>query len=165
MRHFTETVYNFDELTPEVQAKVLDHFRETEDFPFLSEDMRYCALELLANNGISVDGDIKVYYDLGYSQGDGAMFEGDFDWKHYHAWVRQSGRYSHYNSKTIEMQTAKGNDVTAKVATEFNELYIDICRQLERYGYDIMENALTDVNLTDMIEANEYEFYADGRLV
>ena len=167
MRHFTteHTVYNFDELSPEAQAHAIDYFRDTEEFTFLGDDMAEELYQMLANNKITYDEPPKVYFSLGYSQGDGAMFEGTVYWKAWRAKIKQSGHYYHYNSKDIELTSIKTDkEAPDKTYDEFNELYIEICSKLEKYGYSIIEAMTSDEYIIDMINANEYEFDINGGL-
>lgn len=170
MRTFTteHTVYKFNELSDEAKEKALEKQREFEgeDMPFLTEDMQDHLTEvLLPEHKIKYEkSNLRIYYSLSYSQGDGAMFEGTFKWRGYDVAVEQSGHYSHYNSKSINIETRHGNDASKKVYEEFNEIYVEICQKLEKYGYDEIEYRLKDETLIETIEANEYEFYEDGRI-
>lgn len=173
MRTAQTKVYSFEELSKEAQKKAVDYFRETNDFFFLEDCMNERLHKLLQENKIKDDNDTseagtkptQVFYSLSYSQGDGAMFEGVFFWKSYTAVIKQSGHYNHYNSKIIELYSTKtGKDAKEDVYTEFNDIYINICKQLEDYGYSIIEEENSEEHIKDMIHANEYEFISTGEL-
>jgi len=159
-------VYNFDELERDIQEKVLNKFRENEDFPCMSEDLSYELETLLKIYKIKYNDTPKLYYSLSYSQGDGVMFEGTVYWKSYVAIIKQSGHYYHYNSKEIELFSIKTDkDASEKVYKEFNGIYVDICQKLEKIGYDNIDYILDEKNITENIEANEYEFKENGVLI
>lgn len=170
MRQVTHTynVYKFDELTKEAQERALDYFRESEDFPFLEESMQYKLEQLLEQSKIRYDETPTVQYSLSWSQGDGAMFYGRVYWRQYTIDIEHSGRYYHYNSKTFDINLTNGNNISGKVyervEQEFNELYVDICHELERYGYAEIDYILSEESIKELIDANEYEFTEDGRL-
>lgn len=54
-----------------------------------------------------------------------------------------------------------------KVITEFeksiNKWYSQVCDTMENFGYDTKENLYSDDNIKSYIEANEWEFFIDGR--
>lgn len=162
------TVYNFDELSAEVQSKVIKDFQQSEHeyvFQWLDKDMQ-CELEELLNQNKFKNANVNVYYSLSYCQGDGAMFEGTLQYKGWNVSIKQVGHYYHYNSKSINIESVNtGLDASQKIYEEFNELYIDICKKLERYGYEAIEAATSEEAIIDLINASEYEFYSDGKLV
>lgn len=167
MRKFTteHTVYEFDELSKDAQEKAIENYREGLDFPWLTDDIANRLEELLKENKITYDELPKIYYSLSYCQGDGAMFEGTIYWKAWTITAKQSGHYYHYNSKELSIYSTKtGKDAPDDVYDKFNDVYVSISKELEKYGYDVMETALSDENMIDIIQANEYEFYADGSI-
>ena len=54
-----------------------------------------------------------------------------------------------------------------KVITEFeksiNKWYLQVCDTMEKFGYDTKENLYSDDNIKSYIEANEGEFFINGR--
>jgi hypothetical protein len=149
MRTFTteHTVYNFNELSKEAQAVAIEKQREFENEvmnDWLSDDLAYKLEELLKQHKMKCD-DPKIYYSLNYCQGDGAMFEGTIYWKSWKVEARQSGHYYHYNSKTFwNTESVKtGRDMPDETAKIFNDEYVAICQELEKYGYDCIETALS----------------------
>jgi len=169
MRTYTtrHTVYGFDELAKDVQAKVIEKFAQDEyehGLNFMTEDMTaYLLDELLPRHKMKTN-NAKIYYRLSYSQGDGAMFEGTIQWRGYTVSIRQSGHYYHYNSKEFTIETRHGNDAKESVYDLFNDLYVEICKDLAKYGYEYIDGATSIETVTENIRANEYEFYEDGRL-
>ena len=165
MRTIQQTVYTFDELSEKAKEKAIQKQRDFEEefgLPSLLREYLYDTLkQQLKKYDMSCDKP-KIYYSLNYCQGDGAMFEGTVTYKNYVATITHSGRYTHYNSKDIELLTIKGNEVSSHKQEEFDALYVTICKELERAGYAFIEDYLTDESMAEDIRANEYEFYEDG---
>lgn len=172
MRKFTteHTVYSFDELSSEAKEKALQQQREYVNESindYLPDTLADYLPELLKKHGMKCD-DPKIWYSLNYSQGDGAMFEGIVYWKSWQIDVRQHGMYYHYNAKQFwnieSVKTGREPRDYDKTERAFNDEYVAVCQELEKYGYDEIENQLADENLIEDINANGYEFYADGRI-
>lgn len=68
----TVKIYPFSELSEEVQNKLIEEYRNDGGDPFASEDVSDYFKEEL--NGLGYT-DAKVYWSLGYCQGDGMAFE------------------------------------------------------------------------------------------
>ena len=155
-------VYKFEELSQEAREKAMQNWNENEEYEWLSDDMNWKLEELLKK--AKIDGKAKISYSLGYSQGDGAMFEGEFNWKKYRISISQSGHYYHYNSKDITIENEEGENFSDEVYEKFDELYVSICKELEKYGYDVIEQAESEENLKDMFDANDYTFLENGEM-
>lgn len=167
MRHYTteHTVYNFDELDKSSQEYAIEKYQEDMDYYGLEDEMDYILEGLLKKNKITYDELPKVYYSFSYCQGDGAMFQGTVYWKSWTADIKQSGNYYHFNSKLIDLYSTKtGNYPKDAVYEQFNALYVDICRDLERAGYKYIEDMRSDEAIADHLQANKYEFYASGEV-
>lgn len=171
MRTFTteHTVYTLDELSPEARAKAIKDWQDSEseygDWHWLEDDVRYKLDELFEEHGITDKG-TSLHYSLGYSQGDGASFTGDIEWKAWRASIGKNSwgnHYEHWNSVSIEEMTSLKTDKDAPEDTQGKLLSIihDIGKELERYGYDCIETHLSDENAEGMLEGDE--FYEDGR--
>lgn len=164
-------IYTFDELSQEAKDKALNDYFAEESFDFLSEDMEYKLTELLAENQIKIsDGDkLKIQYSLSNCQGDGAMFEGRYEWNGYEVSIKQSGHYYHFNSKQIEMwqekhDTCETVDASEEVYKQFDNLYVSICKELARYGYDVIETYQSEESFKDICEENGYTFLSTGEM-
>jgi len=154
-------VYTYDELSKEAKERARQDWIEDDELSFLSDDMQYKADELVKEAGIK--GDVsRVFYSLSYCQGDGAMFEGDFEWKDHNIKVRHSGHYYHENSKDIEM--TKDGEWTDEKEQEFDAIYIDICQELAKYGYDCIETSQSEENIRETFLANDYTFLENGEM-
>jgi hypothetical protein len=169
MKTVTKTykVYTFPELSKDAKEKALNKWNENNDFPFLEEYLHDQCEELLKQNKIK--GDLTaVSYSLSYCQGDGAMFEGTFEWEKYTAVIKHSGHYYHYNSKTIELigENEHGTfDADEETYTQFDELYVTICKKLADTGYKEIEYQQSAEVFAETCEANGYNFLSDGTMV
>lgn len=159
-------VYTYDELNETAKENALNNYRESNDYPFLSEDIQeYINQELEKHNIKNVFDDLKVYYSLSYSQGDGVVFEGTFKSGDNTFKVKQTGHYTHEYSKTIEgFKTENGEDTTAKEDADFNSLFIDICKDAKKYGYSLIEFEDSEENIKDIFESNDYKFLENGEV-
>lgn len=171
----TYNVYKLEELTPKAQEKARAKWAESNEYYFLSDYLNERLHELLEEKGIKDLNDTskagtrptQVLYSLGYSQGDGAMFEGMFQWKEYTINVKQSVRYYHYNSKNFSIvltETEEEPDNYQEIEQAFNEIYTKICKELERYGYDFIEYEDSMEAFKEACDANEYMFLEDGTM-
>jgi hypothetical protein len=169
-------VYKLEELPKEAQEKALEEHRKYTEYYGLSYLLTERLQELLKDNKIVDTNDTSkagtkptnVLYSLSYCQGDGAMFEGDFVYtyngKEYTITIKHSGIYYHSNSKNIYVRDMEGEDVDEweDVEKSLNDVYISICKQLEREGYDFMEYEDSMESFSESCEANEYTFTIDG---
>lgn len=163
----TYTVYTYAELPKKSQELAIDKWKETDEYDFLQEDMEYKLDELLKKTKIILQYDsVNIYYSLSCCQGDGAMFEMLGEWKYYGKTydikVKHSGMYNHFNSKEIDITDEDGEWASVKVCERFNNLYVDICQELARYGYDCIDAHNEEANIIDIFEANEYMFNIFG---
>lgn len=169
MRQITHTIYQYDELTPEAQAKARDWYRDiSDDSPFLSEYMQETADELLTKYGFREIVSSIPYYSLGYSQGDGAMiaFSAKFTYKRkkYDIEVRQNGHYNHERSTYLVIQNKDQELISEALEKEIEEaVLVPMFRELAKAGYSYIEAENEDDNVADNIRANEYEFYENGK--
>lgn len=160
-------LYEYSELKPKAQKKALNDWNENSIEEYvLQVDLDNYLSDLMEDNKIKRAGSDypKIWYSLGYSQGDGAMFEGTFQWKGYTINVKQSGHYYHAYSKDIEMTTDKKAGVSIQTSKKFEDVYIKICKALERRGYEIIEDMQSEAYFIEQCNANEYTFREDGTM-
>lgn len=136
----------------EIGFKIVDLKTEIGDtafYPFLEEDLTEVLKEKLKEKKIKVISDLKVYYDLSYSQGSGFCFVGDFEFKNCVFRIEHNFFYYHEHSTNINLITYKDKDwfdltkkqeeIAQKIEKEFINLYISICREVRDFGYSIIE--------------------------
>lgn len=161
-------LYTLDELSEEARAKAIGDRRQDEwewGMEWLPDDMQYKLDELLEEHGI-YGVDTELHYSFSYSQGDGASFTGDIEWKSWRATITKNQwgtQYSHWNSVYINEMTSLKTDKEAPEDTQDKLLAIihDIGKELERYGYDCIETYTSDENIAELLQ--DEEFYENGR--
>jgi len=182
MEQKTIIVYDFEELKEDIQEKVLNHFRETNDYHFLEENLQEHLREILEEYKIKCLDEPRLRYSLGYSKGDGLSFVGAFEFQGVRFYCKEgnlSNYYCHSNTIDIEMEELEDEendgDLTEelqlikikeyeKTENEFNEFYHDICKKLEKIGYEEIEYQDSDENIKDNIQINEYKFTENGEI-
>lgn len=68
-------------------------------------------------------------------------------------------------SSTINTDCDNINNVVDIVRGKLEDLYIDICGNLEKQGYDDIECQFSDECIIENIKCNEYEFTKEGKLI
>ena len=176
MKTKTINLYTLEELSEDSREKAHGKWIVDNDYHLLSDYLNERLHELLEENGIKDTNDTskagtkptQVLYSLSCSQGDGAMFEGEYIYTYkltsYLIEIKHSGMYYHSNSKSYTTTDLEGEDVDngEEVEQEFDVIYRKICKELERYGYDYIEYEDSMENFGQACEANEYTFEANG---
>lgn len=168
MKTKTINLYTINELSPEAQEKARQDYIAHNDYEFLEDDMIcYLKEELLPTYNIIPDNNLSIRYSLSYCQGDGAMFEGTVTWDNkYRVKIQHSGHYCHYNSKDFEIFDFDMGEAIydSELDKKFDDVYVKICEDLAKYGYDVMETSDSMENFKETCEANDYYFTNDGEL-
>ena len=163
------SVYEFKELEPKAKERAKKDWYDNEDYPMLSEDLtEFVKGQLEANQIIANDGP-KVMYSLSYSQGDGLMFTGQFQYKDINVKVKHSGHYYHSNSADFyftndDGEDIEGNETYQATIEEFKSIYKTICKDAEKAGYAETDYRMTDEEFQEHCEANDYNFYENGKM-
>ncbi len=188
MRIITKEVFSFEELSSEAKEKAISVERRLGfDSNFMTDVILESFTEKLDEIGFPTD---EIFFSLSNCQGDGVAFYGEIDIEKYlkdnikykrilelkdeitfniarNSW---SNHYSHYNTMTLEIDY---NDIENKTDIELiqeleiqlQEFIKDKSKELEKIGYDIIEDIESDEAIIETIQANEYEFYSDGELI
>lgn len=175
MKTKTINLFSFDELAPEAQKKAHADYRTENTYFFLSHELNERLHELLEENGIKDNNNTSrpgteptpVLYSLSSSQGDGVMFAGDFEFQGHALTVKHEGHYYHSMSKQITWHDFEGEDKESqeeKIASDFEEIYQKICKQLESYGYEFIEHEDSLEAFQEACEGNDYTFREDGTM-
>lgn len=163
MKTTTIKLYEYSELAEEAKKKALDAWNENSDMPFLPSMLQdECGQLLKAHDIKCLSNHPKCLYSLSYCQGDGLMFEGKFEWKDYYAIIKHDGRYYHSNSKTYELVDAEGVEAPQASCDAFEAIYQDICKKLEKLGYELIAEETSEAHFIDECNANEWTFEANG---
>jgi len=162
-------VYEFKELNKDIQEKVLNRFREQNEYDFLEENLTESLKDLLKKNKIKVvNDDLKIHYSLSYCQGDGVCFIGLFKWKKFLIRIKHNFQYYHKRSTDINVLKVdkEGNEEDAEEKDEeaFKNLYYNICDKIEKEGYSEIEVQDSEENLKEIININEYKFFENGEI-
>ncbi len=165
MKTFSINLFDYSELSEEAKKKARNTYKANNDYYNLENDMIDFINQLLPE--YEIEGDATPYWSLSYCQGDGAMFEGSFYWKGYSVNVKHSGRYYHSNCKEIDIVDSSKDDspdAPKEVYQEFEELYQEICKKLEKHGYSCIEYEDSEEFIADQFDCNEYKFLESGKV-
>lgn len=154
-------LYKFSELSDKAKQKAIDKWYENEDYPFLSDNLTEAVIEKLHERGCEFS-DIKLLYSLGYSQGDGLCFTGTIQKDGYKLQLTHRARYYHSRSVDMEFTDQHGYDIE-EVET-LKDIYFDICREVEKIGYDELEYRMTFDEFSELSDENDYDYTEDGKL-
>jgi hypothetical protein len=161
-------VYEYQELTQDAQKIAYNNWRSGVEHDFLEESMLEKLSTLLKKNKIKEEDNTQVGYSLSYCQGDGAMFYGNFTYKKYFITVKHSGRYYHYNSKEIYSISREDRELTDdehdKIYHDFEVVYVKICKELEKYGYECIEAEESLESFKACCEDYNYTFRENGKM-
>lgn len=161
MKEVTIKLYTYAELSEEAKAKALAKYNEVNDDPMLQAHLGNLVKEELDARKIKYDTDsINVLYSLGYSQGDGLMFEGTLYDDHGRTIkITHAGHYYHSHSREIDYPEASEREYS-----DFEKVYQAVCKKTEKAGYDEVEYQQSEENFREACEANEWTFEADGKM-
>ena len=158
------TIYKYNELSEKIKEKLLekeidnciDDYAEIQ----LEEDMKYKAKELLEKYFGQKAQFNKVYYDLSYCQGCGAMIDFYINYYNLDIHIQHCGRYSHQNSFEIKyLDYAYLND---KRENFLKEKVYDMNCEFTKFGYEMLEWENFIESAKENLE--EYEFLENGEI-
>jgi len=177
--------YKFSELADDVKDKVIEKWYETEDYPFLADDLT----ESLRDKAPYWQ-EPKLQYSLSYCQGDGLSFSARLDIPaflaiHFKDHTRRKaienyiykisalgnrGRYCFASENDIEMECQYNHKEFKrldKLADHVLEMaksdYMGLCHDLQKEGYAALEYRMTHEEFADHADANDYQYLEDGR--
>lgn len=161
MKTKTITLYEYSELSPEAFQKAYRKWYEQEEDPFMQSHMINLLTEKLDERGIKYDTDsIDVRYSLSYCHGDGFMFIGNVTWHGETVTVTHNDHhYCHMYTAGIET-----GDLGSKDVDSFKAMYQEVCKEMERIGYDHIEAITSEEAFKEACEANEWTFREDGTM-
>lgn len=163
MRIIKQNIYNFDELSKDIQEKLIEKEKENQKELFLEcfllDEMQEKAKELLQKYFKNNAEFKNVYYSLSYCQGDGAMI--GFDLKYYNKTltIKHQGYYCHERSFRIcENDFA----LSEKQEKKLKEKIIKINKELCEFGYNLIEYDISDEKVKELLQENEY--FSNGEI-
>ena len=195
MKIMETKVHSFNELSDDAKETAIANYRENN----LDYEWWDCSFDVFKTMGVLMGIDIDAIYFSGFaSQGDGACFEGDYEYKkgslkaiknhaprdtdlhdvaqrlflaqkpafyQLTANVKQRGHYLHENCTDISVSDkddfAVSQDQCEEVREALRAFMQWIYTRLEA-EYDYLQS---DDAIKESIEANEYEFTANGEMV
>jgi hypothetical protein len=171
------SVYHFKELSREAKDRAIKDWYEDEDYPFLEDNLTESCKGLLEQHKIT--GGPTLGYSLSYSQGDGLNFTGSFQWRGYSVNISHSWRYPFASASEITLYDKGDEELISasaridpeldkskegKKLNQFIKIYLDICRQLEKEGYGILEYRMDDKEFAEHCKSNGYNFFKNGKM-
>lgn len=188
-----KNIYTFDELSDDQKQAVFENWRTEYQDDFWSENIIYDATEIATLMGIDIDkiyfsgfscqgdgacftgnyaykkGSVKAVKNY-YASVDTRLHEivqtlCDLQKPHFYRLtcsIKHSGHY--YHEFCTQIDTYVGEDTTPYVLGSINEVLRDFMRWIYKQLETEYEYTQSDEYITDTIEANEYEFYADGSI-
>jgi hypothetical protein len=188
MKTIRTKVYQFNELNDKAKSYAIE--QERNDYQQHGEPLyffeEYCK-DRAAEEGFN---DCQFQWSLGYCQGDGLSFScNDFDLKKFLTENTRLSRFINVYAANLKVEI-KGNtgrycfasrsDVDLylenykKDYPNFESLiphlleclegkYLALCKELQETGYKWIEAEDEESAIIDRIEANEYDFTADGK--
>lgn len=153
----TYNIYKFDELSKEVQGKVIkreaEGIKELEIEDFLKEEMEFYAQQLLEENFGDKAIFKNVYYDLSYCQGSGAMIEFDLEYSGKNLEIRHGGgHYYHKHSFNIY-----GDNLSEFQYSFVYKAVVEVNEELEKLGYTFIEEDRTSQAIEQLKNCMFYE--------
>lgn len=162
MKTITKTfnIYNFDELSKEVQEKVIkkevEDIKELEIEDFLKEEMEFYAQQLLEENFGDKATYKRVLYDLSYCQGSGAMIEFDLIYYGKSLSIKHDNYCHYYHANSFEI-VELDKELTKKQYENLKEKIYNINKELEKLGYEFIEEDRTSQAIEQLKDCMFYE--------
>lgn len=156
----TYNIYKFDELPQEVQQKVIEKesesLRESEIEGFLKDEMEFYAEQLLEENFGDKATYKRVLYDLDYCQGDGAMIEFNLTYYGKSLSIKHDKYCHYYHANSFEI-VELDKELTQKQHDELCKKIYNINKELEKLGYEFIEEDRTDAAIEQLKDCMFYE--------
>ena len=160
MQTITKTfnIYNYDELSEDIKELLLEKQKENCGEIYceccLLEDMEEKAIDLLSKYFGEKAKFNRVFYDLGYCQGDGAMIEFNLTYYNKELKIKHSGYYYHELCFEID-----GDYLTDKQYKQLKEKIYKMNVELKKFGYAQIEQDFGEWALDELTEKT---FYING---
>lgn len=186
-------VFKFDELSVEAKERARQDYCEIEDYSFLIEEelkqtdecfdevkLQY-SLSYCQGDGLSFSGELNLrkFLTLVYSKKrklNKKMIDLLCDWIYSVESAGNEGRYYFCSKSDIkytedyslekemsEFRYLIIDKLWENVLAEIQNYYVELCRQLEKYGYSILTYRMTDEEFSEHCEIDDYQFLEDGK--
>lgn len=166
MREITQIIYEFKELSEEVQEKLIkqeiEYQKEAYCESFLKEDMEEKAKKLLEKyfKGKAIFS--KIYYSLNYCQGDGAMIEFELEYYGKLIYIKHDNYCRYYHERSFCIEYPNYDNLTENQEVLLTDKIEKMNEELARHGYELIEQEHSREEIIDLLSDNEY--YADGTI-
>lgn len=185
-------VYDFKELSKEAKYYAIEKWYENEDYPFLEdyiqeelhqldeheifEDIKLqYSLSYCQGDGLSFSAHInlKNFLDNIYSKKLQQFKKDTIQNYIYKCYSKgNTGHYCYASKSDIEYYENYQNGIERKyidilwqdILEEIKKYYMNICNNLEKYGYSILEYRMNDEEFSEFCEDNEYKFFENGKM-
>lgn len=158
----TYNIYKFDELSQEIQEKVVkreaEGIKELEIEDFLKDEMEFYAQQLLEENFKDKAIFKNVYYDLSYCQGSGAIIEFELNYYGKNLIVQHDVYCHYYHANSFEI-VELDKELTKKQYENLKEKIYNINKELAKLGYEFIEEDRTSQAIEQL---NNCMFYENG---
>ncbi len=191
MQTVTINTYKFSELSEEAKKKAIDWYKDLESqdlLPFFADECNETleaagfvgakvsySLGWCQGDGLSFNAD---YYskleelflaDLGAGKERTAKLLAESCTQ---VIKGNTGRYCYASKSDIDLYIDANNynelnninATVGRVLSSFEDLYMDICKKLEKQGYAEIDWSLSDECIIENIEANDYDFLETGKV-
>jgi hypothetical protein len=174
MKDFTVRRFAFAELDKEGQEKAIEqevqHAHKNIDSDLITEILIDHIAWHVTEQKKQTLYDLDVLWSLSYSQGDGVSFKGSLTKEEatgieFPAGVSRvkftnEGRYTHWNSFYIEYYDEDGSEIYGDVegSEAFMSYWQDMSRELEKKGYDAMEDLTSESRARESLMEDEDNF-------
>lgn len=141
MKEVTKTfkVYSFEELKKDIQEKLIEKEAE-EQQDIYCNDCLYDDLmneaEILLEKYFGKKAQLnRIYYDLSYSQGSGAIIEFELEYYGHNIKVIQSSRYYHEYAFSLNYEGFLGE----KREEKLKDKIVEMNKELAKIGYSLID--------------------------
>ena len=183
-------VYKFSELSDKAKQYAIDKYYEAEDYPFLFEDIRE---ELRNLDGYFSDIDLiySLSWSQGDGLSFAGTFDLESwlkkeEYNHLEQYKKNAlikiaynihstgnkGHYCYAAQNQIEYETdipfSHGlpylENLLESIVQDIKVYYVSLCKQLEKYGYSIIEYRMSFEEFSEHSDANDYEYLINGQM-
>mgnify|MGYP001558609403 FL=1 len=161
MKETTIKLYEYSELSKKAQEYALSKWRETVDDPYMQSHMINLLKEKLEERGVKYNEDsMDVRYSLASCQGDGFMFIGKLEWRGQTITITHGDHhYSHMYTARFDYEGLSDDEFG-----QFKVVYEAVCKEMERIGYEHIEDTESEESFEQECDANEYTFEENGKM-
>ena len=195
MKTTTINTFKFEELSTEIQAKLIKKEQDSEYCVFMGGFDNHC-IQQIEESGFYANNKIELSYSFSCSQGDGLSFYATgFDKirdviaqllpinKSKTVEVIYNACNFYMNNKNKRYSFASKSDIDftldvleydkypnvqntiTQVRQDIENIYIDLCKKLEKQGYSEIEYQRSDNYINDELINQDYDYLENGNII